>query len=38
MRTMAMQQMVRYAIEERVSLLTAYLHRNADYVKIVGDF
>ncbi len=35
---MAMQQTVRYMIEERVSLLTAYLCYDADYAEIVGDF
>ncbi len=38
MQTMAMQQILRYMIEECVSLLTAYLCYDADYVEIIGDF
>ncbi len=37
MRTMAMQQIVRYMIEERISLLTAYVYYDAHYAEIVGD-
>ncbi len=33
-----MQQTVRCTIEERVSLLTAYLYHDVDYAGIVGDF